>query len=226
MPTRLQKLIGRGVDMIAKGNNYNPQTGQYSNVGRGLLARAGQVGATMLGGPLAGAAVGQAGNNWVNNGNPLDFSGNDSRLGQLVNAFTSNTGGPQRESFGVDTSLNVNDIAQQIGLQPNLQIGGESPSAADRMATELQRIQDQINKQGVATMPSVTARGIGGQLSFGGGRGGYNNGVGAGTGFGATNYTNDGWGDTASSFGVGGMSGGARDQAMSVYGPTGRKTRV
>lgn len=77
---------------------------------------------------------------------------------------------------------------------------------------------------GFATMPAVHARPIGGGLSFGGGR--YNNGIGAGTGFGAANYTNDAWGDVASGFGVGGMSGGSRDQAMSSYGPTGRKTMV
>lgn len=213
MPTRLQNLIGRGIDLIAKGNNYNPQTGQYNNVGRGLLARAGQVGATVLGGPLAGAAVGQAGNNWVNNGNPLDFSGNDSRLGQLVNAFAGNNNGPQREQFGVDTSLDVSDIAQQIGIQPNLQTGGEPPSAADRMATKLQRIQDQINQQGVATTRPVNVRPIGGQLNFGGGRGGYNNGVGAGTGFGASSFTNDGFGDVAAGFGVGSANSGFANRA-------------
>lgn len=56
--------------------------------------------------------------------------------------------------------------------------------------------------------------GNGGGLSFGGGYSGYNNGVGAGTGFGATNYINDRWGDVASGFGVGGMSGGSRDAAL------------
>jgi hypothetical protein len=58
------------------------------------------------------------------------------------------------------------------------------------------------------------ARPIGGGLSFGGGQQGYNNGAGAGTGFGAFNVMNDSWGEAARGFGVGGMSGGARDQPM------------
>lgn len=120
MPTRLQNMIGRGIDMLAKGNNYNAQTGTYSNVGRGLLARAGQVGATVIGGPLAGAAVGQAGNNWVNNGNPLDFSGNDSRLGQLVQAFMGNNdiGAITRTQFRPDTSLSVGGSRMPVSMPP------------------------------------------------------------------------------------------------------------
>ena len=46
-------------------------------------------------------------------------------------------------------------------------------------------------------------RPIGGPLNFSGGRGGYNNGVGAGTGFGAFNIINDRWGEAAGGFGVG-----------------------
>lgn len=67
---------------------------------------------------------------------------------------------------------------------------------------------------GIPTMPAVNVRPNGGALAFGGGRNGYNNGFGAGTGFGAYSVPNDAWGEAARSFGVGGMSGGARDQAM------------
>jgi hypothetical protein len=57
-------------------------------------------------------------------------------------------------------------------------------------------------------------RPIGGGLSFSGGQSGYNNGAGAGTGFGAFNVMNDAWGEAARGFGVGGMSGGSRDMPM------------
>lgn len=88
MPTRGQRALGWLVDKVALGNNYNPQTGQYSNVGRGLLGRAGQGLATYLAGPLAGQLARQAGENFANTGSPINFSQNQTKLGDLINALT------------------------------------------------------------------------------------------------------------------------------------------
>lgn len=63
----------------------------------------------------------------------------------------------------------------------------------------------------------IAPRAIGGTLNFSGGAGGYNNGVGAGTGFGASNIQNDSWGQAAAGFGIGATNGSdsiSRDDAM------------
>lgn len=195
-PSFLARGFGRLVDTLAKGNNYNPQTGQYSNVGKGLLARAAQVGATAIGGPLLGQLVGQGGTNWVNTGNPLDFTGNDSRIAQLVNAFTrgGNPGAVERMPFALDGSVQV----------PN--VGGSMPTFNPVVAT---------SNEGRA-LPSLGTRNLfaGGSGNFGpaGGRE-YGQAAGSFTpaGAGVVQVAGQGWGgsDAAAGFGLGAQGAGA-----------------
>jgi hypothetical protein len=185
------------VDKIAIGDNYNPSTGQYSNVARGLLGRAGQVGATALGGPLAGQITKNLANNWVDTGNPLNFSSNDSRIGQLIQAFSQNGQSPQigpvtRAQFSPG-SLSVTNLPGVSSMAPRL-----NPGVA----------QGQPNLG--------TGRGL-----FGGGSGNFGAPVARGYGQAAGSFTPQGAGviqiagqgfsgaDAARGFGIGAGSGGS-----------------
>lgn len=118
--TRFGRGLGRAIDVVAKGNNFNPQTGQFSNLGKGLIGRGLQTVGTLYGGPMVGQLIGQGTTNWANTGNPIDFSGNQTRLGQLVNAFTNQNKGPigpvERAVFATGGRVNVPDIG--MSLQP------------------------------------------------------------------------------------------------------------
>lgn len=111
-------------------------------------------------------------------------------------------GNPQYLPQGYGQTTSVGGLFDGY-LNNNVQQATSNTDA--RMNTAMQGIQDRINAQGsTASLPSVNARPIGGQMRFGGGSvGGYNNGAGAGTGFGAANFTNDAWGQTALGFGIG-----------------------
>lgn len=68
-PSKARNFFGRVVEGALPGKQYNAQTGQYSNVGSGIAGRAASLLAAMYGGPAAGAAVTQAANRIINNGN-------------------------------------------------------------------------------------------------------------------------------------------------------------
>ena len=80
---RVQKVLRWGADRLMPGNQLGAN-GTLVNEGRGLVGLGMQLGGALLpipGGSLIGR---QAGTNFANNGNPLDFAGNDTRLGGLV----------------------------------------------------------------------------------------------------------------------------------------------
>lgn len=172
-PSAFARGFGRLVDAIAKGDVYDAQTGQYRNVGRGLIGRAAQIGSTLYGGPVVGQIVGQGAENWVNTGNPLNFTGNTSRLGGLVNALIGDRGnaglaGPQRQRFPVDTSLVVPNVG-------NVMIGGVSQpeQTGDPLAQQIANREEQIAAQLSAALAAAASsrrrEGPTGQQRFGSG---------------------------------------------------------
>lgn len=75
-PSRARNFFGGVVDRLLPGSQYNSQTGQYSNVGRGVLGRLASIGGSLYGGPAVGALVNNVAGQWVdgrglfNNGAP------------------------------------------------------------------------------------------------------------------------------------------------------------
>lgn len=199
-PSRGQRALGWLVDKIAVGDNYNPQTGTYSNVGRGLLGRAGQVAATALGGPLAGQITKNLANNWVDTGNPLNFSSNDSRIAKLINAF--NQGGKSQQIGPVERSFF--DPSGTIGKVTNLP--GVTAMAPGQLSTGGQQ----------GGQPNLgTGRGL-----FGGGQGNFGGAAPRSFGQAAGSFTPQGAGviqiagvpggsDAARGFGIGAGAGGS-----------------
>lgn len=66
MPGRFGNFFGRLVDRVLPGYNYNPQTGQYSNIGFGLTGLGLRGVAGLFGGP-AGSFLANKGLNWYAN---------------------------------------------------------------------------------------------------------------------------------------------------------------
>lgn len=231
---------GRAADWVIPGNAYNSTTGRWNpattkvGVASAIAGMFGPPGADALvqqgaqhglfgGGIQSGLRSEGVYNNIADQyGDTLDWAQNYTRSARPDFGFSPqvSVGSPQYMPQGYNTG-SASGLLDGY-LSNNVQKATDNTN--NRMDAEMQAIQARINGQSVPTMGSVNARPIGGGLGFGGGH--YNNGVGAGTGFGAANYTNDAWGDMASSFGVGGMSGGSRDQPLDSYGPTGRKTRA
>lgn len=125
-------------------------------------------------------------------------------------------GAPQMTPIHPDTGLNgIGDIGLMPGYTPGMPntTGGFMPGPATDWQGSLAGSNpfggQYGGNLGFPMMPAVTARPIGGQLNYGGGT--VNNGVGAGTGYGAGSIQNDSWGNTALGFGLGtgyGSSGG------------------
>ncbi len=67
-PSRTRNFFGAIVDRMLPGTNYNPQTGQYSNIGKGLLGAGAAGAAGLFGGPAASFAVRQGANRLIDNG--------------------------------------------------------------------------------------------------------------------------------------------------------------
>lgn len=85
MPSRVRNFFGNVVDHILPGNNYNPNTGQYSNIPSGIVGAGLRIGAGLIGGPVVGAVTGRLMNRYLTNhqgpgsygltsGGPLDGS--------------------------------------------------------------------------------------------------------------------------------------------------------
>lgn len=56
-PSKARNFFGRVVDRILPGQNYDRNTGQYSNIGLGLAGLGARLAATAFAGPAAGALV-------------------------------------------------------------------------------------------------------------------------------------------------------------------------
>lgn len=67
-PSKTRNFMGRLVDGLLPGSNYNRDTGQYSNIGKGIAGLAAKLGAGALGGPLAGAAAGRLAGRFIDGG--------------------------------------------------------------------------------------------------------------------------------------------------------------
>jgi hypothetical protein len=115
-PSGVRNFFGGLVDRIALGNNYNRQTGQFSNVGRGLAGRGLGVLATAVGGPLAGRVVNTGVGNYIDTGS--------------VTRYGYGTG-PAARLFGRDANSVGDVVPEQIGPgRPsggNLGFGGGGP---------------------------------------------------------------------------------------------------
>ncbi|WP_157721512.1 hypothetical protein [Stenotrophomonas sp. WZN-1] len=71
-PGAFRNFFGRFVQAALPGDNYNRQTGQFSNIGTGLAGLGARLIATSLAGPAAGALVGRAANYLIDrNGNQI-----------------------------------------------------------------------------------------------------------------------------------------------------------
>lgn len=86
--------FGRGVvDRVLPGNQRGAD-GTLTNVGRGVGGLALRVGGNVVGGPLGGLIGNQLGTNLANNGNPVNFEGNTSRLSRLLGLGGGTPSGP------------------------------------------------------------------------------------------------------------------------------------
>ena len=109
-PSKARNFFGRVVEGALPGKQYNAQTGQYSNVGSGIAGRAASLLAAMYGGPAAGAAVTQAANRIINNGNLFGSS----KPGGVVREPITGMPGIQMGNLGFGTA----------GVTPNFYDGG------------------------------------------------------------------------------------------------------
>lgn len=127
-PSRFRNFVGRGVDRILSGSNYNPQTGQYSNIGGGILGTVGRVGAGigttfLTGNPMLGKfaanRVGRVADTLVDGGSVSDAAraavtpNPNGFLGQM---FSGGNAGPlppnmqQMRAPGYSPGMNVGNI--------------------------------------------------------------------------------------------------------------------
>ena len=107
-PSRARNFFGGLVDRVLPGSQYNSQTGQYSNVGRGILGRVASIGASLYGGPAAGAITNRLATNWVDRGNPVNFGAGNGPLGQMFSGGSNQIGGVVRQPLTVPgLSLNL-----------------------------------------------------------------------------------------------------------------------
>lgn len=194
-----QELIDKGLDVIGiPGNFFLSGTNQWdvSNMLASTLS-------TMTGLPIntIATAIGKYGaaNGWSLN-NPfvdhyLDNTRNDyaSKYGGLGPTVPGLTPGIAGVDFPFADLNGVPEVDLGYATVPNY--GNWKPGQGGGAIVG-----------GGTTGP----RPIGGLLNFTGGQGGYNNGVGAGTGFGASNYVNDQpFGSVAAGFGIGATSSGS-----------------
>lgn len=151
----------------------------------------------LYGGPAAGAGINFLGGKLMNRYSPAD----------------GGMGGPERGQFGYDTSLSgIGDAGMSFSPQVGGWLSGPAPQQGG-----FQGFGSFDPMQSMFTDPGASQWGaFAPNLGMGGTPRGisYGNGAGAGTGYGSTSYMNDGWGQTAASFGVGaGNSGWANRQA-------------
>lgn len=213
---------GRIVDAVVPGDVYNNTTGQWNpaTLKTGLIGMA--AGQLVPGG---GYLTRKAAERGMMGGTLQNQLAGEGFRTNLVNSMIESRAGLLGDL--ARPSLNVGNVGimghtPTISAPTQLSIQQAAINSAiakqnTRMDATQQGIQSKINAAGNRGSGNTGARAIGGNLSYSGGRSGYNNGVGAGTGFGASSYQNDSWGSVASGFGVGGMQGGARDQPMPMY---------
>lgn len=109
-PSGSRNFFGRVVDRILPGNNYNAQTGQYSNIGRGVAGLGARLAASAFLGPAAGALVGQGAN-------------------ALINRLDSRVGGVSPEAIPLQGGMSYQPqpIAVSQGMAPSMSLGFGGP---------------------------------------------------------------------------------------------------
>jgi hypothetical protein len=122
------------------------------------------------------------------------------------------------QHFNPQTGLGVPNIGMAPGMTP------EVPTMPPvNTQAPWQPMNPFAPGSGLAFVGSPQGRPIGGNLGFGSGH--FNNGVGAGTGYGAANYGNDAFGSVAAGFGVGAGNSGFGNRQAGTDG-RGFKNRV
>lgn len=157
-----------------------------------------------------GTSVGGAGSQWGSGWGGTSFGGGQGPTGNgygsgfgsgsSFGSFGSGWGGAAPGTGGGATNPDWGPFTPQL---PDMTTGPADASGAGDAGAGGPVVQ---TPQGpMQQTPSGALRPIGGTVNFTGGAGGYNNGVGAGTGFGASNYWNNpsGFGETAAGFGIG-----------------------
>lgn len=164
-------------------------------------------GVNKFSGRIVDSLTGQGAPQGLPTGFPTTQTGYGVNLPNYLGGSDSGISGPQ---FSQTPVPNYGVSAPNIGFNPSIggigapQVGGVSPPQDwTGSLTGNNPFGGQYGGNlGIPTMPPVNARRpIGGALNFAGGH--FNNGTGAGTGYGASSYANDGWGQTALGFGVG-----------------------
>ncbi len=108
-PSKSRNFFGRVVDRILPGSNYNPTTGQYSNVGKGIAGLGARLAATAFAGPAIGALVGKGA------GYLIDHTGN--QVGSVQPGGVS--------PYGPVSPGYTNAVA--MPATPNLGLGAQAP---------------------------------------------------------------------------------------------------
>ncbi len=108
-PSTARNFFGRVVDRILPGQQYNTQTGQYSNVGKGLAGLGARLAATAFAGPAVGALVGKG-------------------AGYLIDRSNGSVGDVQRESVGPYGSVAPGQVGSPSPISiSNLGLGPQTP---------------------------------------------------------------------------------------------------
>jgi hypothetical protein len=198
MPNR---FWGRVADAFIPGNAYNNTTGRWNpNTAKVGLA---SMAAGLMGPPGADQFVQKgASSGWFGSG-LADGLRNENIYNNLADQYgqTKSSLADYLHSQKVD----VGGYHASVGQMTPISIGSYAPT--------MPQVNAQAPWSGLGTSTGNTFNGGSlGQWANAGGGGApqglhYSNGVGAGTGYGASSYANDKWGDMAMGFGVGATSG-------------------
>lgn len=202
MPTRGGRLFGRLADAFIPGNAYNSTTGRW-NPATTKTGIAGLIADQFV--PGGSNLVGMAGRGGLFGG---EFAN------QLKNEGIYNTLADQYGDFRSDLAdqyLHPQvDIGGGFGGNPQVSVGHPQTVSMGGYAPSIPtmpQVDTQAPWQGLGTGTGNTLSGgaLGNWANGGGAPQGlhYGNGSGAGTGYGASNYQNDQWGQTALGFGLG-----------------------
>lgn len=211
MPGRSGRFWGRVADAFIPGNAYNSTTGRW-NPATTKTGIAGVIADQFV--PGGSNIVGMAANGGLFGSGFATQLRNESIYNNIADQYGQTRN--ELRDYLEGQHVNVDGMNPQVsvGNPQQVSVGNYAPSIPTMPSVEAQAPWTGLGTDS----GNVLHGGMLGNWANGGGGGlHYGNGAGAGTGYGGTSYANDSWGDTARSFGVGGMSGGARDMVMPTY---------